>query len=196
LPGLDGRRKLAEVNVAARPAAKPGWPVELREAEVERLSIMKRILVVTSMALTLCAGTLNASANGCCFWPFWAFGLGLGLAAAASSAATSPTYAYPVYSYPYALPAYSYYSPRPVYTYPAPAAPAQTAAAAATPEPEHQVQSWVPSSPGVGKWVPDPQPYRYLQSSETQPVKAVNQLYPMTVSTVSSPGGVPVHVIQ
>jgi hypothetical protein len=38
-----------------------------------------------------------------------------------------------------------------------------------------------------------------VQSNESQPVKPLSQVYPMTVSTfstVSSPGGVPVHVIQ
>ena len=155
---------------------------------------MKRIVLVATTGLALCAGTMTAGANGCCFWPFWAFGLGIGLGAAVTAAST-PKYVYPVYSYPYAPPAYSYYyPPHPVYTHPASIAPAATA-----PELDYQAHSWVPSTPGAGRWVPDPQPYRYVQSNESQPVKPLSQVYPMTVSTfstVSSPGGVPVHVIQ
>ena len=160
---------------------------------------MKRIVLLAGTGLALCAGTMTAGANGCCFWPFWAFGLGIGLGAAVTSAASTPRYVYPVYSYPYAPPAY-YYPPHVAYTHPAPATPSQApvaqTAAAPAPALDHQAQSWVPSSPGAGRWVPDPQPYRYVQSIESQPVKALNQVYPMTVSIVSSPGGVPVHVIQ
>jgi len=145
---------------------------------------------------------MTAGANGCCFFPFWAFGLGIGLGAAVTAAASGPKYVYPVYSYPYASPPYGYYyAPRPAYSHPAPAAPAQPAPgqtdpAQTAPEPDLQAHAWVPSSPGAGRWVPDPHPYRYVQSNEGLPIKLVGQVYPMTVSTISSPGGVTVHVIQ
>ena len=157
---------------------------------------MKRIGLVTSMALALCAGTVNASANGCCFWPFWAFGLGIGLGAAVTSAATAPRYSYPVYTYPYSVPAYSYHEQPPVYAHHAPARPAQTAPAPTATPAEPERLAWVPSSPGAGRWVPDPQPYRYVQSNESPPVKGLSTVGAMTVSMVSSPGGVPVHVNQ
>ncbi|HWW02912.1 MAG TPA: hypothetical protein VNZ64_24645 [Candidatus Acidoferrum sp.] len=155
---------------------------------------MKRIALVASMALTLCAGTLSAEAHGCwrggCFWPFWSFGLGWGLGAA---------YSYPAYRYSYPYPAYSYYYPPPVYAYNppvsyAPPAPPATPAQPAARELEPQV--WVPSSPGPGKWVPDPEPYRYVppaSSANAQPARPVN---PQTATSTTSPGGVPIHVVQ
>src|SRR5260370_20222558 len=153
-PGLDGRPEREEVQDTARPSASPGCAVELCEAETKRIPHMKRIALVAGMVLTLCVGTLSAEARGCwrggCFWPFWSFGLGWGLGAA---------YSYPAYRYSYPYTAYGYYYPPPVYTYNPQVSYAQTAPPAPSAQPapkEPELQVWVPSTPGPGKWVPDP----------------------------------------
>ncbi len=141
---------------------------------------MRTIGLVLSVALTLCTGTLNARANGggcggCFFWPFMAFGLGLALAS--SSQAHTVSY-YPVYVSP----------PGPVYVPQTPAAePANPPAPVAT--------SWVPSTPGSGKWVLDPQPYSCLPARAIASHPTVAPATTVVVVT-NSPGGVPLHIVS
>jgi hypothetical protein len=141
---------------------------------------MKTIGLVLSVALTLCTGTLNARAHGggcggCFFWPFMAFGLGLALAS--SSQAHTVSY-YPV-CVPPAGPAY------------APQAPAAEPASAPAPV----TASWVPSTPGSGKWVLDSQPYSYVPA---RVIAAHSTDAPTTrvVVVTNSPGGVPLHIVS
>ena len=74
--------------------------------------------------------------------------------------------------------------------------PAAVAAAPQPASPPPEPAIWVPSSPGPGKWVPDPQPYRYVPTTSTQPVKPANPANPQTVTVTNSAGGVPVLVNQ
>ena len=133
---------------------------------------MKKLGILLAISLTLSTGSFRVHAHGCggCdWWPFAAFGLGLGIGSAVTYAATTPRY--PAYSYTYVYPQPS----APAYAPPsAPQAaptsvyarrPVSPPATAHAPQPAiyaPQVATcWVPSTPGAGRWVPDPNPYRY-----------------------------------
>jgi hypothetical protein len=133
--------------------------------------VMKKLGILLATALTLSTGSVRVQAHGCggCdWWPFAAFGLGLGIGSAVTYA-TTPRY--PAYSYTYVYP------PPSVPAYAPPSAPqaAPTSVYARHPvslpaiahAPQHAIYApqvaacWVPSTPGAGRWVPDPNPYRY-----------------------------------
>ena len=150
---------------------------------------MKRIGLVLSIGLSLCAGSLNVQAHGCGFWPFWGFGLGLGVGAALSWPAYSCAYAYPAYTYGY--PPYAYAPPAYAYDPPVAQAPVRTPPPPAPQPPPPPV--WNPSTPGAGHWVPDPTPYRYVPSSAAG---AAATSPPETVTVTRSVGGVPVYTVS
>lgn len=72
------------------------------------------------------------------------------------------------------------YAPVPVYAGPAPVVHAPPPASYypgpvpdPPPAPVMQAQVWVPSGPLPGKWVPEPNPYRYAPASSTVPTQRV-----------------------
>jgi hypothetical protein len=146
---------------------------------------MRTTGLVLSVAMTLCTGTLSARAHGgcgggCFYWPFWAFGIGL--AAAYSCQAYSVSRSQPVYTY---VPPACVYSPPAGEAAPAAVAPALQATALTA--------VWVPSTPGTGKWVPDPKPYslkpRVAVAAAAAPATS-------TVIVTNSPEGVPLHIVS
>jgi len=160
---------------------------------------MKKIGLILSLVLTFGG---NAMAHGCwCGWGFWpSFSVGLGLGGVfgcslacpcccCSCGYGYPAYGYPAYSYAYSQPAYAYsYAPAANYVDP----PAAVPGPARAPEPS----GWVPSTPGAGKWVPDPAPYSYTPPvSATSPAQAKPALRQVVTSTCS-PEGIPVYTIS
>ena len=142
-----------------------------------------RLLVVT--ALALCAGTISSQAHGCGFGFRFGFsclplGIGFGLGTGWSCQSYG-CYAYPSYSYAYA-PAANYVSPLAE-------APAVAVAPIDPPAP-----AWVPSTAGAGHWVPEAQPYCYTPVAPAKKADAV--LAGQTVTTVQSPGGVRVYIVN
>jgi hypothetical protein len=181
---------------------------------------MKRIRIITGIAITLCTCVPNVQANGCGYyggcggwWGFipLAFGVGAAIGSAFSSHTTyvysQPAYAYPppVYSYTYSQPAYAYSAARPAntYTYSQPANIARTSSqpsAAAyvakvppvltTPQP----MAWTPGK-GTGHWVRDPEPYAYAPPSKANTsIAAVSTTRNVVVA--NSPGSVPVYMVS
>ncbi len=120
------------------------------------------------------------------FWPGLAIGLGVGALTTAlvSSSQHSDTVYYAV--------------PTPVYTY-NPTAVSTTAAAPPPPQPVvAKSVVWVPSTPGAGQWVPDPEPYAYFAAAPSPKPKTVvisTTVVAATVSRTSSAGGVPVYAL-
>ncbi len=165
---------------------------------------MKRIALISSVVLAICASPVGALANGCGtgfsfgFWPFFGFGIGFGLGASCGYPA------YGCYSYPYSYPAYAYsppsYTYSPVYNTYTTSAPSQAPAPAPAPQvqqPDSQSSAPLFSSPGVGHWVPDPQPYSYTPQAvlvKTPPATAPPP--GTTVNLAVSTGGVPVYAIH
>jgi hypothetical protein len=120
---------------------------------------MKRLRLALSMALMFGASVVNAPA---CGWglhvglslpPLFSFGIGFGL----GNGCGAYSCGYPYYRYP----AYAYAAPVYAYSYNSIPAQAPASAAAPLPAPPAPEVSWTPSTPGAGKWVPDPEPYRY-----------------------------------
>ena len=136
---------------------------------------MKKIVLVLTTALSLWVGSPNAVAHGggcgVGFWPFFPFGIGLGIGY--SFAACNYGYRYP--GYVYSQPT-SYAYPPTTYNQPAASAPVASA------PPESPV--WVPSTPGAGKWVPEPHPYSYTPTAVGKVSTMVN---PSPTVTISKP---------
>ncbi|HYG35414.1 MAG TPA: hypothetical protein VEC99_11550 [Clostridia bacterium] len=161
---------------------------------------MKTLGLVLGIAATLCTSTLNTQAHGRWhgggFWPIWGFGLGLGLGTALSYREYPSYYTYyPSYTYTY--PSYAYNPPA---NPPQPATPPPAATPSAAPA-VSQDPTWVPSTPGTGKWVPDPQPYRYqpaksFRPAVTVPTPNVEVVVTQRVNFATSPGGVPLTIIS
>ena len=139
---------------------------------------MKTKRLMTSLALVLTMGTaVSASACGIGFHldlGFLSFGLGFGF---------GRPYPYPAYAchYGYGYPACGY--AHPPYAYDAGANYSQPAAVTATAPSVPETPMWVPSTPGVGHWVPDPTPYQYAAKPAAEngtatlaPTVAVNRL--------------------
>ena len=155
-------------------------------------SPMKRTALILGIALTLTGSTSNVRAHGggCYgFWPFWPLvvGAGIAVASAAASAHSSPTYVYvpPAYPYGYAQPHYS--TPPSAQTPPTAAAPAVESIETAS--------RWVPSAPGVGHWVPDPEPYNYAPGTQTKVIASTAQPVKQTVTVNRSRSDVPIYVV-
>jgi hypothetical protein len=174
---------------------------------------MKAIRNVCGLALVLCTSGAGFEAHACgvgfsfCV-PFLSFGIGLGLGAPCAGPAYGCAYGYPAYTY--AQPAYAC-APPASYIPPVAAAPAAPAVA--------ETPVWMPSTPGPGHWVPNPEPYNYVpgqtagrpnaagtERSQTT-VVAPNSQTPdsklqtrtasrQTVSISTSPGGVPVYFVS
>jgi hypothetical protein len=107
--------------------------------------------------------------------PFFSFGIGLGV----GGICEAPVYACAAPAYSYAPPAFCGYDCPPSAGDP----PARVVSIAAPPA------VWVPKTPGVGHWVPDPEPYHYSPAPTLEKKAAA-----VTVSR--SAGGVPVYIIQ
>jgi hypothetical protein len=154
---------------------------------------MKKIGLALSLVLALGG---NAMAHGCwhCwgFWPSFSIGIGLGGAFGCSLGLCPGCYCYcgcgyPAYSYAYSQPAYAY-APPANYVDP----PAAVPSPAKGPEPS----PWVPSTPGAGRWVPDPTPYSYTPAvTATRPAQAQTTLRQVVTMTRSG-DGIPVYSIS
>ncbi len=129
---------------------------------------MKKAALICSVALCLAMKPVTAEAHGGYYygggcsgggWPAFALGMGLGA-----------LFTVPLWAHSDPAPTYYISTPAPVtYTYAAPApAPAPQAPRVATPPPAPPpaepapTAQWTPSSPGAGRWVPDPTPYAYV----------------------------------
>jgi hypothetical protein len=138
---------------------------------------MKAIRRVIVLGIIIGAASLGRQAQACgigfqLYLPFFSFGLGLGVPSA--------------FTYAYAQPACAYAYGAPVaYDPPQPMAPAMQPAFEAPPV------MWTPSTPGVGHWVSDPQPYRYVASTAAKPRRQA----PIVMETKTL-GDVPVYVIE
>jgi len=147
----------------------------------------KRMGLIGSIALTLSASSMNVRAHGggCygpCFWPFLPLVFGLG--AAVASAASTPSYGYHVYVH----------AP-PAYTYSASAVSAPTRETTPTIE-AAQPLVWIPSTPGVGHWVPDATPYNAQVAPAPGAQKAKSANAAQVVTFTHSAGNVPVVVVS
>ncbi len=154
---------------------------------------MKTIRLILGTALILCTSTVRAPAHGCGFGfyvgiPFLV-GIGFGIGAGC---------AYPAYGCAYHYPAYPYY-PHPAYAYNPPANYAPPLAATPEPSPAAPVVTqspvWVPSTPGAGHWVPDPQPYQYAPPVAAKPPPSATSDPAQTVTVTKSPEGIPLYII-
>lgn len=154
---------------------------------------MKTKRFVLGVAVALCSGMTAFQAQACGIHfgfslPFISFGIGLGLGAPYAYPACG--YSYPHSAYAYAPSAYAWNQPA---NYDIPpmtdASPAPVVA---------QTPTWVPATPGVGHWVPDPVPYSY------RPVVAAAQKAPAStpvvtekrIVTTKSPEGIPVYIVS
>ncbi|HEY5911708.1 MAG TPA: hypothetical protein VJA21_13995 [Verrucomicrobiae bacterium] len=130
---------------------------------------------------------------GDAFVPGLALGIGLG------ALATYPWggrdyYYYPAYGYGYYYPSYAYAYPPPANAAPStPAANPTPANEAPQPAPAPETPPWVPSSPGSGTWVPDPEPYSFTPGQPATPKSSAAAKVDQTTSLTTSPGGVPVY---
>ncbi len=155
---------------------------------------MKKFALTLSLVLALGA---NAMAHGhwhvCGFWPSFSVGIGLG-GVFGCSLGTWPGCCYcgsgyPAYGYAYSQPSYAY-------AYPPPANYVDSPAAAPSPARAPEPSYWVPSTPGAGRWVPDPTPYSYTPAvSATRPAQATAALR-QVVTVTTSPDGIPVYNIS
>jgi hypothetical protein len=150
---------------------------------------MKPNRFVLCVALVLSAATSSFQARACGFGfhvglPCVSLGVGLGLGLGCS---------YPVYECGYGWPAYAY--AQPTYAYPAADYPSPAAIAPAAPV-VSQPAAWVPGTPGVGHWVPDPTPYRYTPALGAKQTSAASAPPAETVAVTSSLGGMPVYRVQ
>jgi hypothetical protein len=157
---------------------------------------MKKIGLILSLVLAIGG---NAMAYCCCnfcgLWPSFSVGIGLGgfgcsLGAGPCYCYCGCGYPYPAYSYAYSQPACTYgYAPGANYIDPPAAVPGPAARA---PEPS----PWVPSTPGAGRWVPEPTPYRYTPPvTAARPAEAKTVLRQVVASSCS-PEGIPVYSIS
>jgi hypothetical protein len=154
---------------------------------------MRKIGLTLGLVLVLGG---NAMACRCCCWGFWpsfSIGFGLGGLFGCSVGLGPGCYCgwgcgHPAYSYAYPGPAYPYaYAPPATYLDP----PAAALGPVKAPEPT----PWVPSTPGAGRWVPDPAPYSYTPApSAPKPAEAKAPLRQVVTSTCS-PEGIPVYTI-
>jgi len=150
---------------------------------------MKRMMLMMSVAASLAAAPLTASAHGgfgFCLWPLWPLSVGLGfsLGCASTYHASCPDYGYCYRSSVYA------YTPPTVYT-----TPAIPVASAPVEAPAPVTPVWVPSTPGAGHWVPDPTPYSYSENAAPKPRVATTPSTPPSVTVTHSPGNVKVYVV-
>ncbi|HWX21242.1 MAG TPA: hypothetical protein VN578_15185 [Candidatus Binatia bacterium] len=152
---------------------------------------MKKLSVILTVALTLCTGSVSVRAHGCwggrgC-WPFWSFGIGLGVGTAVGCSWAAPRY--PAYGYAYVYPPAAYTYVPPAAAYPAPASAYVQQPLSAPPPMTALASVWVPSTPGVGRWVPDPNPYRYQPAGPAGASSALAVQSDPTASAARSPGG-------
>jgi hypothetical protein len=138
---------------------------------------MKAIRRIIVLGIMIGAATLGRQAQACgigfqLYLPFFSFGFGLGVPSAFTCAYTQPACAY---------------------SYGAPVAydPPQSMAPVMQPAFEAPPMTWTPSTPGVGHWVPDPQPYRYVPAMAAKPRPQAR-----TVMVTKTFGDVPVYVVQ
>jgi hypothetical protein len=169
---------------------------------------MKKFALTLSLLLVL--GGKAMAYGCCCFWPgfgigvglggFCGFSLGLGLGGlgcglycgagypAYGYAYSQPAYGYTApaygYGYGYGAPAYGYGYGAPAYGYGYPANDIDPPAPSPAPS-----YDWVPSTPGVGHWVPEPAPYSFT------PASALPRLR-QAVTVTRSPDGIPVYSIS
>jgi len=156
----------------------------------DRLKVMKTNRFVLCVVLTLSAATASFKARACGFGfhvglPCVSLGVGFGLGLGCS---------YPVYECGYGWPAYTYTYAEPAYAFSPTADPAPAASASVAPV--SQPSGWVPATPGVGHWVPDPTPYRYTPGPEAKQTSVATPPVVETVAMTSSLGGVPVYRVQ
>jgi hypothetical protein len=141
---------------------------------------MKKIGLTLSLVLALGG---NAVAHGCCgFWPSFSIGIGIGAVFGCSLGVGPGCYCYcgcgyPAYSCAYPQPAYAYAPPANYFDPPQPSA-------------------WVPSTPGAGRWVPEPTPYSYTPAvTATRPAEPKTALRQVVTMTRSG-DGIPVYSIS
>jgi len=167
------------------PAARNDFPSGSNGSSLQskKGKIMKKIGLTLSLVLALGG---NAMAHGCwhCwgFWPSFSVGIGLG-GVFGCSLGVRPGCScycgcgYPAYSCDYSQPAYAYAPPANYVDPPQPSA-------------------WVPSTPGAGRWVPDPTPYSYTPAvtapRPAEPKTALRQV----VAITRSGDGIPVYSIS
>lgn len=148
----------------------------------------KRFVLGVAVALFTSTAAFQAQACGVSFGfslPFLSFGIGLGIGAPCAWPAYRCGYPYPAYAY--AHPAYAYNQP--INDIPPVAAASPAPAVAETPP-------WVPSTPGAGHWVPDPEPYAYAPVAVAKKTPASTAVLTQNKVTVTkSPEGVPVYIL-
>ena len=153
---------------------------------------MKKIGLTLSLVLAL-----GGNAMACGYWHVWGFwpsfsrGIGLGGVFGCSLSLSPACGCYfgcanPVYSCAYPQPAYAYV---PGSSYAAP--PLVIPSPAQPPEPP----AWVPSTPGAGRWVPDPTPYCCTPCATASRPAEVKTAPPHVVTVTRSPEGIPVYSI-
>ncbi|HVV73843.1 MAG TPA: hypothetical protein VHI52_20435 [Verrucomicrobiae bacterium] len=153
---------------------------------------MKRTALVLGIGLSLLAKPVDVKAHGGCFgfWPLWPLAFGAGVAL--SSAAYYDSYSYP--RYVYAPPAYPYYT----YNYPATSSVAVPPPQALPSSPQLNpppAPAWVPSYPGAGHWIPDPQPYSYTPQPARHQASAAQSHSGEKVTITRGAGGIPVYTV-
>ena len=167
--------------------------------------MMKTIRHILSIALILCANGAGFEARACgvslslCV-PFVSLGIGFGLGGHCGGPAIGfgigASCAGPAYGCAYGYPGCAY--PQPAYASDPPAnyALAATASPAPAAPPVAETPAWVPSTPGAGHWVPDPEPYSYTPGPTVKRTSAVSAGTPQTVTVSRSAGGVPVYSVN
>jgi hypothetical protein len=129
-------------------------------------------------------GYRHGYSHGCGYGvglPLLTFGLGLGLGSIFSEPA-------PDYTVRYVYPETYVYAP-----------PARVAAPVPAPQPALPVVTppWTPSSPGTGRWVPEPRPYSYTPTAApAAEVKVTRKPVSASTDTARSPGNVQVYLNQ
>ena len=152
---------------------------------------MKNLRIGLVVVLSLGASALNSQAHGGGLHfgfglPCLSFGIGFGLGAACTYPVCDYGYGYPVY--PYLQPSYGY---APVAT-PTPVVTSAVVDPPASPKPS----IWEPRLPGSGKWVPDPEPYRYLAPGKAQTLATSGAKSTSTITFSRSPEGVLIYTVQ
>jgi hypothetical protein len=171
------------------------WCGRILGTGLKKIDSMKKFALVLSMA---CLTAGSALAHGCwgfCGGPFLSIGIGpcLGF-----SVGCGPAYAWgcPASSYVCRQPYYPYY-PAAVYD-PVPVrvvAPASMPVYPLAPQ-VASTPTWVPSTPGAGRWVPDPAPYSYVPPTpRPAAARAATAGHPI-VSILRSPEGIPVYFVS
>ena len=157
---------------------------------------MKRIGLILGFGMVLCTNALAHGHWHGCFWPGLSLGVGLGPLFSCSfdcSCWCPPYYCYasPSYGYAYAQPSYVYDS-TPSYARLVNNAPTLFSAQGNGTE-VSAPREWVPSSPGTGKWVPDPTPYIY--APPFRPRRVTPARTGQTVTATRNVDGIPVYTI-